>query len=340
LMYYYNVLNRGSEEIFDNDSTSWIYFFQDKTEYLNQAPVMVAALKHAGLLDRIDENGVPNFTKKEEKEFKLLIGQLMVRIHGNYDPTKPIMGTKKWVGRAAVQFRKWAIEGFANRFEVERPDGNLGKIVKGRYRSGWDFVTNNDEVEINGQLLGPVSATLFGLKQFAYKLLSLTGTSSIFGWRDSYNENWDILEQAGIKPVDIANLKRNMHEAVIYLGIMALSTLFKIAGEEDPDDPEKGSFNANFFLYNQLLRMQTDILFYSSPDEFNKIISNPVASMRLYTDLSKIVTDYYGIVVEGNNNILQSGPYKHWNKNLVNVLKTMPFSNQLLRIQRLGHDIY
>ena len=74
---------------------------------------------------------------------------------------------------------------------------------------------------------------------------------TFFGWRDSYNENWDILEQAGIKPVDIANLKRNMHEAVIYLGIMALSTLFKIAGEEDPDDPDE---NSRSKLYSRLVK--------------------------------------------------------------------------------------
>ena len=126
-----------------------------------------------------------------------------------------------------------------------------------------------------------------------------------------------------------------MQEAVFYVMIMGLATLFKALGEDDEDD-----FQISYIMYNQLLRLQTDILFYTNPDEFNRIVTNPIASMRLYTDMSKVIGDYIDVLHGDKDENLQSSTFKGENRTLINIMKTLPISSQILRLRRLAYEAY
>ena len=112
------------------------YWITQKTEYLNQAPVMIAMLQKQGVWDKFDEEG--NFTGEgtfDSEDFRIRLDQVVKSMHGNYDPDSPIEVKKTIAGRMSSQFRTWIFESANSRFGGEVYDELLGRERKGRYRS-------------------------------------------------------------------------------------------------------------------------------------------------------------------------------------------------------------
>jgi hypothetical protein len=123
---------------------------------------------------------------------------MIARLHGNYDPDKPIYAKNFTLGRLLTQFRTWALEGFANRFEGEKFDSALGMARKGRYRSMYDVARQK------------------GLFKALYALVSKA-------------------ERDGLSDVDAANMRRNFAELMIYTAMTSLLMLMRGLAEDDED---------------------------------------------------------------------------------------------------------
>ena len=148
LMKKFDVLKEGSNELEVSGLNKAMkrfspYEINKRTEYLNQAPVMIAYMMEQGIWEQFDEDG--NYTGKgkdfsvEGKDFhkfKIQMDQIVKSLHGNYDPSSPLALKKKLWGRALSQFRTWMFESFNNRFEEQKYDEILERDRKGRYRSG------------------------------------------------------------------------------------------------------------------------------------------------------------------------------------------------------------
>jgi hypothetical protein len=90
------------------------------------------------LWEHMDSSGVIQLDGYRPGEAKFLelvahVDQVNKRIHGNYDPNSPIAIKKTLVGRLMMQFRSWLPEAVATRFESEKYDPYLDRVVKGSF---------------------------------------------------------------------------------------------------------------------------------------------------------------------------------------------------------------
>lgn len=289
------------------------YQLQMRSEYVNQAPIMIAIamntkLKDLGvgmdgnLWEAMNADGSWNTEKYGEQpdlsSFKIKVDQTIKRTHGNYDSASPIKGKEKILGRALLQFRTWMLEGFASRWQEEQFDRALNIKRKGRYRSYAAIVKE----------MGPIAALLFTSKQLARKMMF---KQTQFG---------DVLND-----VDAANMRANLQELVILLGISTIALLLKASIEDDDDD----SIVANI-LINQATRLQTDILFYTNPIEFNKLVRDPLPVMSLVGDTANLM-DAIGKTIVGDP-YMKAGIYKDQPRIFVKGSKLVPIGSQIHRL--------
>ena len=328
LMYYFDVLKQSKNELYESSSTrlfkrigdklDWInpYAPQSRTEYMNQAPVMIAMMmdqkvkrtvdgkeEEISMWDAFTTDGTlidgVTISDRELTDFKIRVDKLVKMNHGNYDPDSAIRFKRIWFGRAVSQFRTWAYQGFAERFK-EFKDFELKNLMtgedfvvrKGRYRSFgpyWAYMQ-----EQNGMM--GMGAVFNGTYQLLRKLVGAHTT-------------FDQMVKNGGKftEVDAANMRKNMTEIALYLFITSLVLLLKnIDADDDDDDKLK---MARTFLINQMGRLGTDIMFYSNPIEFERLFRNAIPAFTLVTDAAKFI-DSAWTLVSGGEDILQSGPSK------------------------------
>lgn len=160
-----NISNRNSYSKYANQ-----YVAVNSSEWLNQAEVALSILydtkfidnegNEVSLYEALTKEGSFNYEKygnsiydpikkkdvtPEEfiEDIKLMIDTEIIRIHGNYDQTKPIAIKENVLGRMGIQFKSWLPESMASSWEDSKNDymlrDNLNNEVyqdrKGRVRS-------------------------------------------------------------------------------------------------------------------------------------------------------------------------------------------------------------
>lgn len=268
--------------------------------------------------------------------------------HGDYNNQLKIKSTA--LGRAASQFRTWMFEGFANRFEGQKPDDTLSYgsdnpyIRKGRYKSytagqlttagasigtmllpGIGTVVGAGIGVLAGKIGGmkteysAIEDTLFSLKQFARKLMFMKPD-----FEGRYSQ------------VDAANMRKNMMELHLMLGLMGIALLLK-AGMDDDDEKD---MTANFLL-NQTIRLRTDIGFYTNPLEFEKLTKTAIPMASLVQDSYELVGDVQKYFNDDNSDdVFESGPFKGDAKAVVHAGELIPGPAQAIKLYRMGNTIF
>jgi len=378
LMDKWDLMQTSNKELFDMSNSSSFsklkrfgpFSIQERTEYLNIAPVMIATMmnfkalnaegREITLWDAYNEEGklkegytIPEINGEAFKEssFVQKVKRIVEMNHGDYN--NPLRAKATVTGRALTQFRTWMFEGFANRFEQEKTDYILSYgrktpyVRKGRYRSytkgqlittgaaigtvflpGIGTAVGAGASYLTGHVLGlsshgnVVSDTLFNIKQLLRKSLFLS-------------TKYDSVE--GISEVDAANLRKNMTELHILLGIMGATILLSaIAG--DDDDEEKDLLVYNFAL-NQLTRLQTDIAFYTNPLEAEKLMKTALPITQVLMSGKKVVNDVVNLFDEDpDNDVFRSGPFKGTSKLLVHTGEAIPGPAKAISLYRLSAD--
>lgn len=341
LMDKYDVLKDASQEYFYNNNDNlllknirWMspYQIQKRTEYFNQAPVMVAMMLHQkvkldngeeiSLWDAYDNDGNIKEGVSEEwnhsigdskrARFKNKIDQIIKSIHGNYDPHSPINIKRKLITRALAQFRTWMLEGFANRFEKEKYDDLLGYVRKGRYRTYGTYFSQQ----------GGINGTIFLLKQLIRKLAF---QSTKF--------------DSKLNEVDAANMRKNLTELVIYMNIVIMGLMLLMLDDDEDDKAKKRKrmFAVNYTI-NQLLRLQTDIEFYIHPASFEALTKNSIPAMGLITDIGQWI-NAGGKLIIGEDEI-DGGPYDGESRIIRETTQLLPFGTQLYRNRSAATQIF
>jgi len=342
LMEKFDVLKDASQELFFSRTPSNVsiklkklapYEITKSTEYINQAPIMIAVLMDTkvgdkSLWDLYDENG--NLTEKIDES---IIDQVKVKIdktnkinHGNYDSLdSPLMAKKTWIGRAALQFRVWALMGFSNRFRKEYPDYQLGIQRKGRYRSVIDIFgkTRPEQYSINRagkykNLLATMDVLKVNLQYLIKKL--------------SFNKIYSGLtfEDEGFTEVDAANMRANLTELIIYASMYGFGALISAIAYDDEDKEEMNARIAMAnFLMNSLSRVESDVMYYISPVQMEQLQKNPIAVAGLVEDTYKIVEGFQRLI--NGEDIIKSGPDKDRSFLLRETLDWLPLGSQVNR---------
>jgi hypothetical protein len=154
----------------------------------------------------------------------------------------------------------------------------------------------------------------------------MTGFKTQFD--DSINEKFDA--------TDAANMRKNLTEIVFYSIITMLALLLK-AGLDDEDDKEKKA--AYNFLINQLLRINTDIMFYTSPIAFERLTRNAIPAFVIISDSQKVLQDAWTLLI-GGEDILQSGPNKGESRFLRDIQRVIPGPAQYQKLKSITGTLY
>lgn len=185
LMQRFRILQDASNELqkaSHNTNYSWLsnlspYELIRRTEYINQAPIMIAMLKDrtitgvngetSSIWDALDENGnlIPGFDTEENKinweqasgkeytDFKTTISKAIVFAHGNYDDKRGMMAKSTILGKALLMFKTWITSAFYQRYATKQDDLESG--IKGFYGRYWSFTPSS------GALFGGLIGTMF-----------------------------------------------------------------------------------------------------------------------------------------------------------------------------------
>jgi hypothetical protein len=289
--------------------------------------------EESNLYDALDEYGnlkdnfkseenlkdwVIDYSSKEANKLEKLrskIIQVNVANMGNYDPSQPIPVNSKAAGKAVLQFRRWLLEGFAQRWQAERLDNTLGRKVKGRYRT-YGTLGAKQSISIAFKML------LNKINPFAEKLTD------------------EQLREMGIEEeVDIQNMRKNVVGIIMAISVyLMLLLLSNLAG--DDEDKDFGELN---FLINMGGRLQSDLWFYTNPGEANSFLGNIVPSARLYDK----TTDWFENVFKtmfpeydnDYNPVYRSGDFKGWNKSLIKTGELIPGTSSLIKLKRLSAKV-
>ena len=361
LMDKWDLLKTSQTELFEKSDKSSIVkglgrfgpmSLQERSEYLNYAPLMIATMmnmkatnsegKEVELWEAYNADGeLREGYSTDVDEVRLIkkIKRSIEVVHGDYNNALRVKAT--FAGRALSQFRTWMFQGFANRFEKEDKliDADLSYgtdeyIRKGRYRS-----YTAGQLATAGTVLGTlmlpgigtaagavvggavgkffglrtetsvVNDTLFTLKQLARKLAF---QKTQFG--EKFSET------------DAANMRMNMTELYILMGIAGLGLLITAMGGDDED--EEKMYAANFLL-NQMTRMQTDITFYTNPMEAEKLTKTAVPMASIVSDAGNWFMDVQRLYDEDSeNDVFQSGPFKGSSKASIHGFSMIPGFSQ------------
>jgi len=375
LMDKWDLLKTSDEEIYDMSNKSSVVkglgrfgpmTIQQRTEYLNYAPVMMATMMNqkaknaAGdsveLWEAYNENGgvKEGYVLPEdfnESSLVLKIKRIIEMNHGDYNNQQQAKATLG--GRALSQFRTWMFEGFANRFETERVDDILSygadkKFVrKGRYRSYSQGQLASAGAVLGTTMLPGIGTIVGGAAGFM--------VGKFFGKQNEYsglNDTLFTLKQLARKlafkktefdtrfdEVDAANIRKNMTELYIMLSVAGLGLLIaSLAGGDDDDD---GLGKGANFLLNQMTRLETDIAFYSNPLEFEKLTKTAVPMAQLINDVAKWIQDVFHLFDgDDENDVFQSGIFKGRSKLGVHTAEIIPGASQVVKTLRSTSQVY
>lgn len=265
-------VDQDEKKFFDNVG---LFELQRKSEYFSQGTTMVAMMKFltiknnkgedVSLWDAYDSDGnwkSDEFSEEVSKEwnvvegdgqkfldFKRKLNSTLAKIHGDYAKTTSLKVNSNVVGQAVSMFRRWIPEGIAQRFGDLQGEDDFKNYREGR----WKLYTKLDAIK----------------KTFKLLVTFNKGEIDTVGWKDH----------------EIANLKKNVAEIQMFLGVLSLGLMSKMASDEEDDEY---AYLSNFAL-NQIFRLQSDLTFYVSPASFENITRNAVPAFAVFNDVVKTI---------------------------------------------------
>jgi len=347
LMTRLDVLKEAKNEIFQQKINKigkrfkWMapYAAQSAGEYMNQGEIMIAMLLHnkvtldgkeVSLWEAFNSDGS---IKEEanlpaESEFsdmnsyifsiKSKIDEAVRTVHGNYDfENAPLMIKKTMIGRGLAQFRTWAFMGFYDRFGSTKDSKIAGFEKKGRYTS---YATLFRE-------FGPFQATIEITKNLARKLAFQNTKFDDFVGYGKFTET------------DAANLRKNLQELLLYMTTTAIGLLLRASIVDDDEEQDPRYKYLTVFWINQMGRLQTDIMFYTNPMEFEKLQRQALPIFNLVQDVSRLTTHGFKLATGQTTDIYETGIYAHQRKSTRYVRNVFPFINQINRLESLGNQV-
>lgn len=371
LMDKWDLLQTSNKELYDTSQKSSLnklkrfgpYTLQERSEYLNQAPIMIATLmefkaknpegNEIELWEAYDHQGnIKEGYSSDVDEIKLVqrIKRVIEMNHGDYNNALQVKAT--FAGRALTQFRTWMFEGFANRFEAEKVDYAISYgmsesyIRKGRYKS-----YTKGQLATTGAALGSVflpgigTAVGAGIGYLGGKFFGMQTNEN--AWSDTLFTLKQLARKLAFQSTkfedrfdktDAANIRKNMTELIVMMSLAGIAIILK-AMVDDDDEEKENAFIANFLL-NQTTRLQTDISFYSNPLEFEKLTKTAVPMAQLLEDVNTWRKDLQSYFNDKNeDDTFESGPFKGDSKLWVHTGEMIPGTSQAIRLYRLGSKV-
>ncbi len=263
------------------------------------------------------------------------VDELIQICHGNYDRLNSRTRVSRYLlGKLFLQFRTWALMGFYTRFGGTQDYHTTGLTRKGRYRSytpGTLAVTLGLAGTAMLPGVGTVIGGIVGLGAgYAAKIVSKKmAKEDVSPDMNVLQESFFMLKQvalrvftgkthfneAGYSDVDSANLRKNMTEMMGLIAINIMAVLLLRGLKMLPDDEKKkktSMFMSMNFMLNLYSRLQTDVFFYSNPQELQSLNKNFIPAVAIVNDIATLadaITKAWG-----GDTKMHSGPFKGENR--------------------------
>jgi len=194
--------------------------------------------------------------------------RINVILHGNQDKNAPRLINKFILGRLLGQFRSsWLPEGWYSRFQNERFDEQLGRAVKGRYRS---FFNLDNQVGAVGYAM-IMGRQLLNIMPWV-KMDPFSGITTIGG--KLLSDGTD---------VDMENVRRTFSELGFFLTLATVVAMLKRLQDDDDKNPYIQ------VVINMLIRTKQDIDLYASTSLFDAVFRDPIPAVNVIKDYWKAV---------------------------------------------------
>jgi hypothetical protein len=283
-------------------------YFNQQVEKFNQLPIVIAMMKKKKFGEKTlwemfqnDEIGKDFLESKEFFDFHELVEAQTTKIHGDYSVYSNHEAKDKSVGRMLLMFRTWMGETYAERFQGLEKDVITGDEIKGRYRS----------------------YAAFFKKEHAMVLPLIKDTIDLYTGKSELSE------------VDLLNMRRNITELVILMGLTSLALGLKMAAGDDDDWKKNFMYN---FTVNQLIRTKTDLMSYFDPASFKTITQNALPIMQILTDSGELLHSGYKLVI--GEDIIESGVNAGTSRSGREVMQYFPILSPAYRLYNQGSQIF
>jgi hypothetical protein len=287
------------------------YTFLRSSDYFMKASVLVATMLNTkvgdvSVWDAFDKDGNWTLDNSEEwategkqwSKFRNRAVRISQIVMGNMDKNSPKLMNKYILGRLIGQFRaSWLPEGWAARWEDEKHDAQLGRKIKGRYRTYGD--------------IGIAGSTTILARQFMGMFTKVNYFDGVVF--DSGTNAGKLVSES---QVDMENMRRNFTGMMWTLTMMGAVLMLKhMRGDDDDDSFAEESL---MIALNMMNRVNQDLQFYSSPDVANNLIRNAIPA-------ADVVNDYIK-AVKATHKALSSEDYD-WDQALLKWTKATPYLN-------------
>ena len=233
------------------------------------------------------------FTDDDLFAFINKCAEINKRCFGAYSNAERMAAQKTSIGRLAFQFRQHIVTNLTRRFEAAKYNYNLQSEVEGYYRTSWRFLKN----------------VASELRQGQFNLI------------------------ANYKKLDRVQ-KSNVNRAMAELGqLFMLYLLVALLDEWDDDDDTDDSWlwRTTDYLAN---RLYTEIAAFTPtpalPFELVNILDSPIPSVNLIQDIIDLLNIINPMSWRWNEEaILETGPYKGYSEAERNIIKVLPFINNM-----------
>ena len=367
------------------------YNMTQRAEYLNQAPILIALARatkintskgEINLWDGFNVDGEWNSSEYGEKpiddinKLMIKIDKVIARVHGNYDPLSPVMVKRQILGRAAVQFRTFLLEGIATRFETQKYDPNLEGWVKGRYRSlGTAYSASSIPDLALETLKGLLKQATFGLAFKSQDFTKFINTSerlnNIIDNLPKSNLTADIKAILDNDSLSQVEKDKNIAEVLLNAPTEETDTVTEILGSFkegyntiDAINMRKVCSEVVMFLevmtmilllsafgkddddddevynitMNLLHRTKTDLSFYANPDEARNIVSDIIPAMSIIKNAGGLGVAVMKLVM--GEDTIETGVHVGDSRVIRQVAKNIPLLSKLESTYNAGQQDY
>lgn len=287
----------------------------------------------SNLFDALDENLniKPEYSNIEnewnwetgtsmEREM-MTIRKLVEDTHGDYSETGRQYAKRKIAGRMAMFFKTWLPNALKVRFGAYK-SGDLyyGLATKGRYRSYTPATAALAGAALGtwlvpgvGSLVGygigfgvakiwgnDVNDSVAGDVKDSFKALGYLLQRMLFTKLSMINSKYaDVLDkqfEGQFDELDAANLRANLQEIQAVLTMILVYFIAKAILFDD--DEEKKNQLVHNFIINQIVKIQTDLLFYTSPQTPGNLVEGLIP-------VSNLVDQSFTLIVSAHKLIFQ-----------------------------------
>jgi GNAT superfamily N-acetyltransferase len=302
-----------------------------KREFLNKEGKVVDKKDAASLLDVMEfENGQMKFkhavystlnnrpvnTLEGVDHVGATIKNLAADLYGQYDSNMKSMAQTYWWGRLGMGLRKWLVRGFNRRWR--------GAYTINRDERDIDKTFNEQTGEFEEGTYVTALKYVFLLKRSVDSLADLINGHAI-------NRTWNTLSEYE---------RRNIWRTMAEFGFMASSYLVSGIMQGLADEADDETKQLWYHVAYAHRRLYSELRFYTSVGEAQKIIRSPFASLsaaqKFQDAFGQVVDDLTSYPVDGEFDRYQTGyrrgEFKSWEK-IKNAVPALNYVDDLSRVE-------